>query len=120
MRFFTLANKALVSLAVGGLFAAVASADISLKTSLTRSSTVSQVLNTLPDCAVGIFLTEQTSEKKKKSNCSDMICLHSKLASQLLSPTRHAQRTFLASVTAMPPRLPTFGRVEMFAQLTKN
>lgn len=58
MRFSILANKALVSLAVGGLFAAVASADVILKTSLTRSSTVSQVLNTLPDCAVGIFLTE--------------------------------------------------------------
>lgn len=56
MRFSILANKALVSLAVGGLFAAVASADVSLKTSLTRSSTVSQVFDTIPECAVGILL----------------------------------------------------------------
>lgn len=120
MRFFILANKALVSLAVGGLFTAVASADISLKTSLTRSSTVSQVLNTLPGCAVGIFLTEQNSKKKMKTKHSDGIHFRSNLALQLLSPIRHARRTFLASVIATPLRLPMYGRVEMFARLMKN
>lgn len=53
MIFSMRAARLLVSLAIGGLLMTGVSAELSMKTSLTRSSTVSEVSASLPECAVG-------------------------------------------------------------------
>lgn len=55
----------LVWLAIGGLLVTATSASSAWKTSLTRSSTISEVLNTIPECAVGHFVHRPLENKNK-------------------------------------------------------